>query len=388
MAEREKFDRVKPNVNVMTIGGSDGKTTLTAALTRVCSEAFGGVVVESDEIAAPEARGELVEYNSGNRHYTHGDMPGQTELRDVFLRARQADCAVLVVSAVHGPTPTHGHHVRIARQAGVQSIVVFLNQADLVDDDEVLAQVETEVRDLLSEYEFPGDDAPIITGSARMALGGEGDDALGTSAVKKLVETLDEYVIEPVRAVEEPFLMPVTSVVGTSAGGAQVAGYVERGIVRPGEEVEIVGGGTARTATCADIEMFSKALDEGRAGEYVTLVLDNIPPEEVGQDTVLAAPGSVQARTRFTCAAYLLSPDEGGLHEPFLTGSQVSVLARTAEVTGTCVLADGQDEVRPGGNVQMDITLNVPTCLENGLRLSFTADGRFIGSGVVAGVLA
>ncbi|CAM3155906.1 elongation factor Tu [Pseudomonas plecoglossicida] len=394
---KEKFDRSLPHVNVGTIGHVDhGKTTLTAALTRVCSEVFGSAVVEFDKIdSAPEekARGITintahVEYNSNIRHYAHVDCPGHADyVKNMITGAAQMDGAILVCSAADGPMPQTREHILLSRQVGVPYIVVFLNKADLVDDAELLELVEMEVRDLLSAYDFPGDDTPIIIGSARMALEGKDDNEMGTTAVKKLVETLDAYIPEPVRAIDQPFLMPIEDVFSISGRGTVVTGRIERGIVRVQDPLEIVGLRDTTTTTCTGVEMFRKLLDEGRAGENCGVLLRGTKRDDVERGQVLVKPGSVKPHTKFTAEVYVLSKEEGGRHTPFFKGYRPQFYFRTTDVTGNCELPEGVEMVMPGDNIQMTVTLIKTIAMEDGLRFAIREGGRTVGAGVVAKII-
>ena len=394
---KEKFERSKPHVNVGTIGHVDhGKTTLTAALTRVCSEVWGGDAVAFDGIDnAPEERERgitiatsHVEYESPTRHYAHVDCPGHADyVKNMITGAAQMDGAILVCSAADGPMPQTREHILLSRQVGVPFIVVFLNKADMVDDEELLELVEMEVRELLDQYEFPGDDTPIITGSALMALNGEDDNEMGTTAVKKLVETLDEYIPEPERAVDGAFLMPIEDVFSISGRGTVVTGRVERGIVTVGDEMEIIGIKDTETTTCTGVEMFRKLLDEGRAGENVGVLLRGTKREEVERGQVLAKPGSITPHTKFEAEVYVLSKDEGGRHTPFFKGYRPQFYFRTTDVTGACELPDGVEMVMPGDNVQMTVDLHAPIAMEEGLRFAIREGGRTVGAGVVAKII-
>ncbi|MBV6286596.1 elongation factor Tu [Pseudomonas aegrilactucae] len=395
---KEKFDRSLPHVNVGTIGHVDhGKTTLTAALTRVCSEVFGSAVVDFDKIdSAPEekARGITintahVEYNSKIRHYAHVDCPGHADyVKNMITGAAQMDGAILVCSAADGPMPQTREHILLSRQVGVPYIVVFLNKADLVDDAELLELVEMEVRDLLNTYEFPGDDTPIIVGSARMALEGKDDNEMGTTAVKKLVETLDSYIPEPERAIDKPFLMPIEDVFSISGRGTVVTGRIERGIVRVQDALEIVGLRDTTTTTCTGVEMFRKLLDEGRAGENCGVLLRGTKRDDVERGQVLVKPGSVKPHTQFTAEVYVLSKEEGGRHTPFFKGYRPQFYFRTTDVTGNCQLPEGVEMVMPGDNVQMEVTLIKTIAMEDGLRFAIREGGRTVGAGVVAKIIA
>jgi elongation factor Tu len=396
---KEKFERKKPHINVGTIGHVDhGKTTLTAALTRVCHEVWGtGSAMAFDGIDnAPEERERgitiatsHVEYDSPTRHYAHVDCPGHADyVKNMITGAAQMDGAILVCSAADGPMPQTREHILLSRQVGVPYIVVFLNKADMVDDEELLELVEMEVRELLDAYDFPGDDTPIITGSALMALNGEDDKEMGTTAVKKLVETLDEYIPEPERAVDQPFLMPIEDVFSISGRGTVVTGRVERGIIKVGEELEIVGIKDTTKTTCTGVEMFRKLLDEGRAGENVGVLLRGTKRDEVERGQVLAKPGSITPHTEFEAEVYVLSKDEGGRHTPFFKGYRPQFYFRTTDVTGACELPEGVEMVMPGDNIQMKVTLIHPIAMEDGLRFAIREGGRTVGAGVVAKVIA
>ena len=394
---KEKFERSKPHVNVGTIGHVDhGKTTLTAALTRVCSEVWGGAAVAFDGIDnAPEERERgitiatsHVEYESPVRHYAHVDCPGHADyVKNMITGAAQMDGAILVCSAADGPMPQTREHILLSRQVGVPYIVVFLNKADMVDDEELLELVEMEVRELLDQYEFPGDDTPIIVGSALMALNGEDDKEMGTTAVKKLVETLDEYIPEPERAVDQPFLMPIEDVFSISGRGTVVTGRVERGIIHTGDEIEIVGIKETTKTTCTGVEMFRKLLDEGRAGENIGALLRGTKRDEVERGQVLAKPGSITPHTKFEAEVYILSKDEGGRHTPFFKGYRPQFYFRTTDVTGACELPEGTEMVMPGDNIQMVVTLIAPIAMEDGLRFAIREGGRTVGAGVVAKII-
>ncbi len=404
---KEKFERNKPHVNVGTIGHVDhGKTTLTAALTRVCSEVWGGAAVAFDGIDnAPEERERgitiatsHVEYDSPDRHYAHVDCPGHADyVKNMITGAAQMDGAILVCGATDGPMPQTREHILLSRQVGVPYIVVFLNKADLLAEDcggvgseeydEMLELVEMELRELLDTYEFPGDDTPIIAGSALMALNGEDDNELGTSAVKKLVETLDSYIPEPERAIDQPFLMPIEDVFSISGRGTVVTGRVERGIIKVGEEIEIVGIKDTTKTTCTGVEMFRKLLDEGRAGENVGVLLRGTKREEIERGQVLCVPGSVKPHTTFEAEIYVLSKDEGGRHTPFFKGYRPQFYFRTTDVTGACELPEGVEMVMPGDNIQMVVTLIHPIAMEDGLRFAIREGGRTVGAGVVAKII-
>ncbi|ODS24468.1 translation elongation factor Tu [Candidatus Endobugula sertula] len=404
---KEKFERSKPHVNVGTIGHVDhGKTTLTAALTRVCAEVWGGDAVAFDGIDnAPEERERgitiatsHVEYDSPSRHYAHVDCPGHADyVKNMITGAAQMDGAILVCGATDGPMPQTREHILLSRQVGVPYIVVFLNKADLLAEDcggvgseeynEMLELVEMELRELLDTYEFPGDDTPIIAGSALMALNGEDDNELGTSAVKQLVETLDEYIPEPERAVDQPFLMPIEDVFSISGRGTVVTGRVERGLIKVGEEIEIVGIKETAKTTCTGVEMFRKLLDEGRAGENVGVLLRGTKREEIERGQVLCVPGSVKPHTTFEAEVYVLSKEEGGRHTPFFKGYRPQFYFRTTDVTGACELPEGVEMVMPGDNVQMTVTLIHPIAMEEGLRFAIREGGRTVGAGVVAKII-
>jgi elongation factor Tu len=390
---KAKFERKKPHVNVGTIGHVDhGKTTLTAALTRVCAEKFGGTEVKAfDQIDnAPEERERgitintsHVEYESPKRHYAHVDCPGHADyVKNMITGAAQMDGAILVVSAADGPMPQTREHIVLARQVGVPRIIVFLNKADMVDDAELLELVEMEVRELLDRYEFPGDDTPIIVGSALKAL--EGDESeLGVASVVKLVETLDEYIPEPERAIDLPFLMPIEDVFSISGRGTVVTGRIDRGVIKVGDEIEIVGIKETTKTTCTGVEMFRKLLDEGRAGENVGVLLRGTKRDEVERGQVLAKPGSITPHTRFEAEVYVLSKDEGGRHTPFFKGYRPQFYFRTTDVTGSVELPADVEMVMPGDNVNMIVTLISPIAMDEGLRFSFREGGRTVGAGIV-----
>ena len=393
---KEKFERSKTHVNVGTIGHVDhGKTTLTAALTRVCAETWGGEVKGYDQIdKAPEERARgitintsHVEYTSPSRHYAHVDCPGHADyVKNMITGAAQMDGAILVCSAADGPMPQTREHILLSRQVGVPYIVVFLNKADMVDDEELLELVEMEVRELLEQYGFPGDDTPIVKGSALKAL--EGDESpIGAPAVRKLVETLDAYIPDPVRAVDQPFLMPIEDVFSISGRGTVVTGRVERGIVKVGEEVEIVGIKATTKTTCTGVEMFRKLLDEGRAGENVGVLLRGTKREDVERGQVLAKPGTIKPHTKFQCEVYVLGKEEGGRHTPFFKGYRPQFYFRTTDVTGSCELPEGVEMVMPGDNVQLNVTLIAPIAMEEGLRFAIREGGRTVGAGVVAKIV-
>ena len=393
---KEKFERNKPHVNVGTIGHVDhGKTTLTAAITKVMAEAQGGEVKAFDEIDnAPEERERgitistsHVEYESEVRHYAHVDCPGHADyVKNMITGAAQMDGAILVVSAADGPMPQTREHILLSRQVGVPHIVVFMNKADMVDDDELLELVEMEVRELLDVYDFPGDDTPIIIGSALKALEGDTSD-IGAPAIVKLVEAMDEYFPLPERAVDGAFLMPVEDVFSISGRGTVVTSRIERGIVHIGDEIEIVGIKDTTTTTCTGVEMFRKLLDEGQAGDNVGVLLRGTKREEVERGQVLAKPGAIKPHTKFECEVYVLSKDEGGRHTPFFNGYRPQFYFRTTDVTGACDLQEGVEMVMPGDNVQMTVTLINPIAMEDGMRFAIREGGRTVGAGVVAKII-
>jgi elongation factor Tu len=393
---KEKFVRNKPHVNVGTIGHVDhGKTTLTAALTKVMAETQGGEFKAFDEIDnAPEekARGitiatSHVEYESKNRHYAHVDCPGHADyVKNMITGAAQMDGAILVVSAADGPMPQTREHILLARQVGVPYIVVYMNKADMVDDDELLELVEMEIRELLDSYDFPGDKTPIIIGSALKAL--EGDDSeIGVPSIVKLIEALDTYVPEPERITDGPYLMPVEDVFSISGRGTVVTGRIERGIIKVGEEIAIVGIKDTQKTTCTGVEMFRKLLDQGQAGDNVGILLRGTKREEVERGQVLAKPGSITPHTKFECEVYILSKDEGGRHTPFFKGYRPQFYFRTTDVTGACELPSGVEMVMPGDNVKMEVTLIAPIAMEDGLRFAIREGGRTVGAGVVSKIL-
>ncbi|WP_110648496.1 elongation factor Tu [Salinicola peritrichatus] len=394
---KEKFERSKPHVNVGTIGHVDhGKTTLTAALTRVSAEVFGGEWRQFDTIDnAPEERERgitiataHVEYQSEVRHYAHVDCPGHADyVKNMITGAAQMDGAILVCSAADGPMPQTREHILLSRQVGVPYIVVFLNKADMVDDEELLELVEMEVRELLNEYDFPGDDTPIIIGSALMALEGKDDNGMGTTAVANLIKALDDYIPEPERAIDQPFLMPIEDVFSISGRGTVVTGRVERGIVKTGDEVEIVGIHDTTKTTVTGVEMFRKLLDEGRAGENIGALLRGTKRDDVERGQVLAKPGTITPHTKFEAEVYVLSKEEGGRHTPFFKGYRPQFYFRTTDVTGTCELPEGVEMVMPGDNVQMVVTLIAPIAMEDGLRFAIREGGRTVGAGVVAKII-
>ncbi|MBT6732808.1 MAG: elongation factor Tu [Acidiferrobacteraceae bacterium] len=393
---KEKFERSKPHVNVGTIGHVDhGKTTLTAALTRVLAAKHGGDVKAFDEIDnAPEERERgitiataHVEYETDARHYAHVDCPGHADyVKNMITGAAQMDGAILVVSAADGPMPQTREHILLARQVGVPYIVVFLNKADMVDDAELLELVEMEVRDLLSSYEFPGDDTPIVTGSALKAL--EGDESeIGSGAIMQLADALDSYIPEPDRAVDGAFLMPIEDVFSISGRGTVVTGRIERGVVKVGEEIEIIGIKDTEKTTCTGVEMFRKLLDEGQAGDNVGVLLRGTKREEVERGQVLAKPGSINPHTKFEAEVYILSKEEGGRHTPFFQGYRPQFYFRTTDVTGQCELPEGIEMVMPGDNVKLSAQLINPIAMEDGLRFAIREGGRTVGAGVVSKII-
>ena len=394
---KEKFERTKPHVNVGTIGHVDhGKTTLTAAITQVMSKKFGGKALNYGEIdAAPEERERgitistaHVEYESANRHYAHVDCPGHADyVKNMITGAAQMDGAILVVSAADGPMPQTREHILLSRQVGVPYVVVFLNKADMVDDAELIELVEMEVRDLLNSYDFPGDDTPIIVGSALKALEGDASE-IGVPAIEKLVATMDSYIPEPVRKIDRPFLLPIEDVFSISGRGTVVTGRVESGIVKVGEEVEIVGIRDTQKTICTGVEMFRKLLDEGRAGDNVGVLLRGTKRDEVERGQVLAKPGSIKPHTKFEAEVYVLSKEEGGRHTPFFNGYRPQFYFRTTDVTGTCELAEGVEMVMPGDNVKMVVELHSPIAMDEGLRFAIREGGRTVGAGVVAKIIA
>jgi elongation factor Tu len=391
-----KFERTKPHVNVGTIGHVDhGKTTLTAALTKVLAEKYGGESKAYDQIdAAPEERARgitiataHVEYQSANRHYAHVDCPGHADyVKNMITGAAQMDGAILVVSAADGPMPQTREHILLARQVGVPYIVVFMNKADMVDDAELLDLVEMEVRELLDKYQFPGDATPIIKGSALKAL--EGDQSeIGVPAIFKLVEAMDAYIPVPERPVDLPFLMPIEDVFSISGRGTVVTGRIERGRIKVGEEVEIVGIKPTTKTTCTGVEMFRKLLDDGQAGDNVGVLLRGTKREEVERGQVLAKPGSITPHTKFEAEVYILSKEEGGRHTPFFKGYRPQFYFRTTDVTGAVELPEGVEMVMPGDNIRMNVALINPIAMEEGLRFAIREGGRTVGAGVVSKVI-
>ena len=393
---KEKFERTKPHVNVGTIGHVDhGKTTLTAALTKVCAQMHGGEIRDFDQIDnAPEERERgitiatsHVEYESEARHYAHVDCPGHADyVKNMITGAAQMDGAILVVSAADGPMPQTREHILLSRQVGVPKIVVYMNKADMVDDEELLELVEMEVRELLDVYEFPGDDTPLVIGSALKALEGDESD-IGIPSIKQLVAALDEYIPEPERPVDQPFLMPIEDVFSISGRGTVVTGRIARGIVKVGDEIEIVGIRDTQTTTCTGVEMFRKLLDEGRAGENVGVLLRGTKREEVERGQVLAVPGSITPHTNFDAEVYVLSKDEGGRHTPFFKGYRPQFFFETTDVTGTVELPQDVEMVMPGDNVNMVVTLISPIAMEEGQRFAIREGGRTVGAGVVTKII-
>jgi elongation factor Tu len=390
---KQKFERTKPHVNVGTIGHVDhGKTTLTAAMTMVCAEERGSEVRNFDQIDnAPEERERgitiataHVEYESDARHYAHVDCPGHADyVKNMITGAAQMDGAILVVGADDGPMPQTREHILLARQVGVPYILVYMNKADLVDDEELLELVEMEVRELLSAYEFPGDDTPIITGSALKAMQGE-ESEYGKESIRKLITAMDDYIPEPERDTDKPFLMPIEDVFSISGRGTVVTGRVERGIIKVGEEVEIVGIHDTHKTTCKGVEMFRKLLDEGRAGDNVGVLLRGIKRDEVERGQVLSHVGTITPHTKFEAEVYILSKDEGGRHTPFFKGYRPQFYFRTTDVTGAVELPEGVEMVMPGDNIQMKVELIAPIAMEEGLRFAIREGGRTVGAGVVA----
>ncbi len=393
---KARFERNKPHLNVGTIGHVDhGKTTLTAALTKCLAAIYGGEVLAYDQIdKAPEERARgitiataHVEYDSAKRHYAHVDCPGHADyVKNMITGAAQMDGAILVCSAADGPMPQTREHILLARQVGVPYIVVYLNKADMVDDQELLDLVEMEVRDLLTSYNFPGEKTPIVIGSALKAL--EGDTSpIGVPSVLKLAEAMDDYFPQPERQIDKPFLLPIEDVFSISGRGTVVTGRVERGIVKVGGDLEIIGLKPTIKTTCTGVEMFRKLLDEGRAGDNVGVLLRGTKREEVERGQVLAAPGSISPHTKFEAEVYILSKEEGGRHTPFFKGYRPQFYFRTTDVTGECQLPDGVEMVMPGDNINMIITLIAPIAMEEGLRFAIREGGRTVGAGVVAKVI-
>ena len=393
---KEKFERKKPHVNVGTIGHVDhGKTTLTAALTKLGAERFGGEFKAYDQIdAAPEekARGITintahVEYETANRHYAHVDCPGHADyVKNMITGAAQMDGAILVVSAADGPMPQTREHILLARQVGVPALVVYMNKVDLVDDAELLELVEMEVRELLSSYEFPGDDIPITMGSAKVAIDG-GDPKVGEESIVALMKTVDDYIPQPARPLDLPFLMPVEDVFSISGRGTVVTGRIEKGIVKVGEEVEIVGIRDVQKTTCTGVEMFRKLLDQGQAGDNVGVLLRGTKREDVERGQVLCKPGSITPHTEFTAEVYILTKEEGGRHTPFFTNYRPQFYFRTTDVTGIVKLKEGVEMIMPGDNTELNVELITPIAMDQGLRFAIREGGRTVGSGVVAKII-
>ena len=393
---KEKFERTKPHCNVGTIGHVDhGKTTLTAAITKVLAESGGAEFSAYDQIdKAPEekARGITistahVEYETDNRHYAHVDCPGHADyVKNMITGAAQMDGAILVVSAADGPMPQTREHILLARQVGVPAIVVYMNKVDQVDDPELLELVEMEIRELLSSYDFPGDDIPIVQGTALGALE-DGDAATGSDSIKALMAAVDEYIPQPDRPKDQPFLMPIEDVFSISGRGTVVTGRVERGVVKTGEEIEIVGIRDTQKTTCTGVEMFRKLLDQGEAGDNVGVLLRGTKRDEVERGQVLSAPGSITPHTKFKCEAYILTKEEGGRHTPFFSNYRPQFYFRTTDVTGTVVLPEGTEMVMPGDNIAMEVELIAPIAMDEGLRFAIREGGRTVGAGVVASII-
>ncbi len=394
---KAKFQRTKPHANVGTIGHVDhGKTTLTAAITKILAETGGATYTSYDQIdKAPEekARGITintahVEYQTENRHYAHVDCPGHADyVKNMITGAAQMDGAILVVSAADGPMPQTREHILLARQVGVPAIVVYLNKVDQVDDPELLELVELEVRELLSQYDFPGDDIPIVKGSALYALEGRGDPELGKGSVLELMQAVDAYIPQPQRAMDRPFLMPIEDVFSISGRGTVVTGRVERGVINVGEEVEIVGIKDTQKTVCTGVEMFRKLLDRGEPGDNVGVLLRGVKRDEVERGQVLCKPGSITPHTRFNAETYVLTKEEGGRHTPFFSNYRPQFFFRTTDVTGTIELPDGTEMVMPGDNVTMKVNLIAPIAMEEGLRFAIREGGRTVGAGVVASII-
>ena len=393
---KEKFDRSKPHCNIGTIGHVDhGKTTLTAAITKIMAEAGGAEFKAYDEIdGAPEERARgitistaHVEYETENRHYAHVDCPGHADyVKNMITGAAQMDGAILVVSAADGPMPQTREHILLARQVGVPALAVFMNKVDQVDDEELLELVEMEIRELLSSYDFPGDDIPIVKGSALAALEG-GDAAIGSDTIKELMAQVDSYIPQPDRPKDQPFLMPIEDVFSISGRGTVVTGRIEAGVVNVGEEIEIVGLKETTKTTCTGVEMFRKLLDQGEAGDNVGVLLRGTKREEVERGQVLAKPGSITPHTKFKCEAYVLTKEEGGRHTPFFSNYRPQFYFRTTDVTGSVELPDGTEMVMPGDNIAMTVTLIAPIAMDEGLRFAIREGGRTVGAGVVASIV-
>jgi len=392
---KEKFNRDKPHANIGTVGHVDhGKTTLTAAITKVLAEASGGAAFAFDEIdKAPEekARGITistahVEYETANRHYAHVDCPGHADyVKNMITGAAQMDGGILVVSAADGPMPQTREHILLARQVGVPALVVFMNKVDQVDDEELLELVEMEIRELLSEYDFPGDDIPIVKGSALAALEGR-DDEIGKNAILELMQAVDDYIPLPERDVDKPFLMPIEDVFSISGRGTVVTGRIESGVIKVGEEIEIVGIKDTTKTTCTGVEMFRKLLDQGEAGDNVGVLLRGTKREDVERGQVLAHPGTITPHTKFKAEAYILTKDEGGRHTPFFTNYRPQFYFRTTDVTGVVSLPAGTEMVMPGDNIAMDVELIAPIAMDEGLRFAIREGGRTVGAGVVSSI--
>jgi elongation factor Tu len=394
---KAKFERTKPHANVGTIGHVDhGKTTLTAAITKILAETGGATYVSYDQIdKAPEekARGITintahVEYQTAKRHYAHVDCPGHADyVKNMITGAAQMDGAILVVSAADGPMPQTREHILLARQVGVPALVVYLNKCDQVDDPELLELVELEVRELLSQYEFPGDDIPIVKGSALLALEGKDDGGLGKKSVLELMDAVDGYIPQPQRAMDRPFLMPIEDVFSISGRGTVVTGRVERGIINVGDEIEIVGIKDTTKTVCTGVEMFRKLLDRGEPGDNVGVLLRGVKREEVERGQVLCKPGSITPHTQFSAETYVLTKEEGGRHTPFFSNYRPQFFFRTTDVTGTIELPEGTEMVMPGDNVTMKVKLIAPIAMEEGLRFAIREGGRTVGAGVVASII-
>jgi len=393
---KEKFERTKPHCNIGTIGHVDhGKTTLTAAITKVMAESSGGAAVAFDQIdKAPEERERgitistaHVEYETGARHYAHVDCPGHADyVKNMITGAAQMDGAILVVNAADGPMPQTREHILLARQVGVPALVVYLNKVDQVDDEELLELVEMEVRELLSSYDFPGDDIPIVKGSALAALEGR-DEAIGANSIMELMQAVDDYIPQSDRPRDQPFLMPIEDVFSISGRGTVVTGRIERGIVNVGDEIEIVGIRDTQKTTCTGVEMFRKLLDQGEAGDNVGVLLRGTKREDVERGQVLAAPGSITPHTKFNCEAYILTKEEGGRHTPFFTNYRPQFYFRTTDVTGTVDLPEGTEMVMPGDNITMVVNLIAPIAMDEGLRFAIREGGRTVGAGVVTSII-
>ena len=393
---KEKFERTKPHCNIGTIGHVDhGKTTLTAAITKTLAETGGAEFTAYDQIdKAPEERARgitistaHVEYETEARHYAHVDCPGHADyVKNMITGAAQMDGAILVVSAADGPMPQTREHILLARQVGVPALVIYMNKVDQVDDEELLELVEMEVRELLSSYDFPGDDIPIVKGSALVALE-DGDEVMGSNSIKELMAAVDEYIPQPDRPKDQPFLMPIEDVFSISGRGTVVTGRIERGIVNVGDEIEIVGIKDTTKSTCTGVEMFRKLLDQGEAGDNVGVLLRGTKREEVERGQVLSKPGSITPHTKFMCEAYILTKDEGGRHTPFFSNYRPQLYFRTTDVTGTVDLPDGTEMVMPGDNISMQINLIAPIAMDEGLRFAIREGGRTVGAGVVTSII-